>query len=115
MTLVRRHSVIIQLVFFLLSMFSYTGTTLQSCPTNSGHESCCQNVENKYAVKELTDEELFARGHLKPFGSHRPPEIVEELPFMISPEDFYMKYVVKHKPVVIKGMNLAVFNVIKIL
>lgn len=47
---------------------------------------------------------MFQRGHMKPFGSHRPPDyIVEELPYMISPEDFYMNYVSKHKPVVFKG------------
>ena len=41
---------------------------------------------------------------MKPFGSHRPPDkLIEELPFMISSEDFYMNYVIKHKPVVFKG------------
>jgi hypothetical protein len=88
----------------LASILPNTNTASQSCSTNDEHDSCCQNGENKYTVQEFTDEELFTRGHLKPFGSHRPPdEIVEELPFMISPQDFYMKYVVKHKPVVIKG------------
>ena len=91
------------LVFLCLaSIFCHTTTFSQSCPTND--EQCWQNTKNKYTVQEFTDEELFTRGHLKPFGSHRPPdEIVEELPFMISPQDFYMNYVVKHKPVVIKG------------
>ncbi|CAB4040306.1 Hypothetical predicted protein, partial [Paramuricea clavata] len=95
----------IQLAFLCLaSSLPDTNAASQSCSTNDGHDSCCQNGENKYTVQEFTDEELFTRGHLKPFGSHRPPdEIVEELPFMISPQDFYMKYVVKHKPVVIKG------------
>ena len=109
MTLVH-HSLVIYLAFLLVSIFSYTDTTRQTCQTNNGHELSCNHGENKYAGKEFTDEELFARGHLKPFGSHRPPEIVEELSYMISPEDFYMKYVAKHKPVVIKGMNLAIFN-----
>ena len=77
-------------------------------------DNCDKSGENKYskeaneppAPAELTDEELFKRGHMKPFGSHRPPDhIAEEIPFMISPEDFYMNYVVKHKPVVLKGMH----------
>lgn len=66
-------------------------------------EAC--NVDKK----ELTDEEMFQCGHMKPFGSHRPPDhIVEELQYMISPQDFYMNYVVKHKPVVFKGILLFV-------
>ena len=64
------------------------------------------NVDKEY----LTDEEMFQRGHMKPFGSHRPPDyIVEELQYMISPQDFYMNYVVKHKPVVFKGILLFVY------
>lgn len=47
---------------------------------------------------------MFKRGHMKPFGSHQPPDfIVEELPYMISPQDFYMNYIAKHKLVVFKG------------
>lgn len=45
----------------------------------------------------------FILGHLKPFGSHRPPLEVETLKYMISPEDFYMEFVAKHKPVVFTG------------
>lgn len=71
-----------------------------SC-SNQYSEAC--NVDKK----DLTDEEMFQRGHMKPFGSHRPPDyIVEELQYMISPQDFYMNYVVKHKPVVFKGILL---------
>ena len=95
----------------LYAILPYTNVTSHSCPANYEHGSCSQDAKNKYTHQELTDDELFARGHLKPFGSHRPPEMVEELPFMISPEDFYMKYVVKHKPVVIKGINLATFAI----
>ena len=67
----------------------------------------CSSNENKYsheANAEPSEEEMFKNGHLKPFGSHRPPDFyADEIPFMISPEDFYMNYVVKHKPVVLKG------------
>ena len=93
------------LVFLgMLIFFPQEKTVSQSCPTKETPDSCYKNGKNKYTIQEFTDEELFARGHLKPFGSHRPPdEIVEELPFMISPQDFYMNYVVRHKPVVIKG------------
>ena len=45
----------------------------------------------------------FILGHLKPFGSHRPPLEVETMKYMISPEDFYMEFVAKHKPVVFTG------------
>jgi len=41
---------------------------------------------------------------MKPFGSHRPSMPVKKLEYMIAPEDFYMNFVVKHKPVVFKGM-----------
>ena len=79
---------------------SVVGTTIN----NDKFKYCPNTLHNKYSEHELTDEELFARGHLKPFGSHRPPDgIVEELPYMISPQDFYMNYVTKHKPVVLKG------------
>ena len=77
----------------------------------SDHHSESHSCSNHYseacnvaANNELTDEEMFKHGHMKPFGSHRPPDyVVEELPYMISPQDFYMNYVVKHKPVVFKG------------
>ena len=50
---------------------------------------------------------------MKPFGSHRPPDFtVEELPYMISPQDFYMNYVAKHKPVVFKGIVFCLFCLI---
>ncbi|XP_065186743.1 uncharacterized protein LOC135817477 [Sycon ciliatum] len=49
-------------------------------------------------------EDMVQRGHLKELGSHRAPDSeVEVLPYMISPEDFYESYVVRHKPVVIKN------------
>lgn len=51
---------------------------------------------------------MFKRGHMKPLGSHRPPDFTaDELKYMISPEDFYMNYVVAHKPVVIKGESFC--------
>ena len=73
------------------------GNTAHCYSTNSKYEKVCDKVE-------LTDEEMFKRGHMRPFGSHRPPDhVADEIPFMISPEDFYMNYVVKHRPVVLKG------------
>ena len=76
----------------------------ESHPCGNHYSEACNVAKN-----DLTNEEMFKRGHMKPFGSHRPPDyIVEELPYMISPEDFYMNYVVKHKPVVFKGILLVV-------
>ena len=69
----------------------------------------CNQSENKYSRAsnekiQLTEEEMFKRGHMKPLGSHKPPDYYADvLEYMISPEDFYMNYVVAHKPVVIKG------------
>ena len=112
MILVHQHSWTLAFLC-LASIFPYIKAVSHSLATNSEHGLCGQNANNKYTVQEFTDEELFARGHMKPFGSHRPPdEIVEELPFMISPQDFYMKYVLKHKPVVIKG-KLTILTLIK--
>ena len=96
-------------LFLLNTLLSYTTTikAFQYDQTTNGEQTQCQNSKcNKYTLQELTEDELFISGHLKPFGSHRPPDIVEELPFMISPEDFYMNYVIKHKPVVIKGIQM---------
>lgn len=44
-------------------------------------------------------------GHLKPLGSHRPPEInlVDDLQEMPSPEEFWTKYVLPSKAVVLRG------------
>ncbi|XP_077989152.1 uncharacterized protein LOC144443519 [Glandiceps talaboti] len=54
---------------------------------------------------ELTHKEMFKRGHMQPFGYHRPPDgEVEELNYMIAPEDFYQHFVAKHRPVLFKGM-----------
>lgn len=92
-------------LFLITLLSSFPIKTLALSNAESVDDSHCKITKhNKYTAQELSDEELFTRGHLKPFGSHRPPdEIVEVLPFMISPEDFYMKYVIKHKPVVLKG------------
>ena len=80
------------------------------CEEHSSEHPEIHSCGNQYsedcnvAKNDLTEEEMFQRGHMKPFGSHRPPDyIVEELPYMISPEDFYMNFVSKHKPVVFKG------------
>lgn len=80
------------------------------CHEHPSHHSDTHSCGNQYGEdcnvlkNDLTEEEMFLRGHMKPFGSHRPPDFaVEELPYMISPVDFYMNYVIKHKPVVFKG------------
>ena len=91
-------------VFLCLANFmwchEYSSSHLESHSCGNQYSEAC-NINKK----DLTDEEMFQRGHMKPFGSHRPPDyIVEELQYMISPQDFYMNYVVKHKPVVLKGM-----------
>ena len=85
------------------------------CNNQAGSNSCTsQYSESCNANKnDLTTDEMFKRGHMKPFGSHRPPDfIVEELPYMISPQDFYMNYVAKHKPVVFKGIVFCLFCLI---
>lgn len=44
-------------------------------------------------------------GHLKPLGSHRPPEtnLVDDLQEMPSPQEFWTKYVQPSKAVVLRG------------
>lgn len=44
-------------------------------------------------------------GHLKPLGSHRPPEtnLVDDLQEMPSPQEFWTKYVLPSKAVVLRG------------
>lgn len=44
-------------------------------------------------------------GHLKPLGSHRPPEtnLVDDLQDMPSPQEFWTKYVLPSKAVVLRG------------
>lgn len=67
----------------------------------------CSSNENKYNKEsntKLSDEEMFKSGHLKPFGSHRPPSFYpQEMPFMISPEHFYMNFVIHHKPIIFRS------------
>eukprot|EP00118_Oscarella_pearsei_P022413 m.259317 g.259317 ORF g.259317 m.259317 type:complete len:300 (+) comp40416_c0_seq4:36-935(+) len=57
------------------------------------------------SMQDTVDKQtLYKRGHLKPFGYHRPPDrIVETLPFMLAPEDFHEHFVSKHRPVIFKG------------
>ena len=43
-------------------------------------------------------------GHMRPLGSHRPPEAVARVSEMLSPEEFYWKYHQPHKPVVMEGI-----------
>lgn len=94
-------------LFVLLKMLSLSSLC---CHKESSHHITLPSCENQYSEScntgenDVTTEEIFKRGHMKPFGSHRPPDfIVEELPYMISPQEFYMNFVAKHKPVVIKG------------
>lgn len=44
-------------------------------------------------------------GHLKPLGSHRPPQtnLVDDLEEMPSPQDFWRKYVLPSRAVVLRG------------
>ncbi|XP_006812090.1 bifunctional peptidase and arginyl-hydroxylase JMJD5-like [Saccoglossus kowalevskii] len=57
------------------------------------------------SVGDLSRDEMFARGHMKPFGAHRPPDgYVEEVPYMIASEDFYQHFVSKHRPILFKGV-----------
>lgn len=44
-------------------------------------------------------------GHLKPLGSHKPPEtnLVDDLQEMPSPQEFWTKYVLPSKAVVLRG------------
>lgn len=103
---------------FFGNVMLYTCTILilfQIIHTQLINKDCSQSG-NRYSRAanekiELTEEEMFKRGHMKPLGSHKPPDYYADvLEYMISPEDFYMNYVVAHKPVVIKGM----YNVYKI-
>lgn len=44
-------------------------------------------------------------GHLKPLGAHRPPEatLVDDLKHVPSPQEFWTKYVLPSKAVVLRG------------
>jgi hypothetical protein len=76
-------------------------------PPNGCSQKYSEQCNKQFqGVAENEESEMFRKGHLKPFGSHRAPDaMVEELKYMISPQDFYMNYVVKHKPVVFKGID----------
>lgn len=85
------------------------------CNNQASSNSCTSQYSKSCNANknDLTTDEMFKQGHMKPFGSHRPPDfIVEELPYMISPQDFYMNYVAKHKPVVFKGIVFCLFCLI---
>lgn len=93
------------LVFALATIIMAHGNS-----DHGNHEHDDHSCTNKYSEgcnKDSTDDAanpMFEKGHLKPFGLHRPPDaMVEELKYSISPQDFYMNYVVHHKPVVLKG------------
>lgn len=95
-------------VFAFLELLCLSSLTwCHNQPADHTESHACGNLYSESCNSgkdDLTEDEMFQRGHMKPFGSHRPPDyIVEELPYMISPQDFYMNYVAKHKPVVIKG------------
>lgn len=62
--------------------------------------------QTSYETFEDIPEEMVKRGHMKELGSHRDPDGgVEVLPYMISSEDFYERYVSRHKPVVIRNVG----------
>ena len=53
----------------------------------------------------LGDTGSLPRGHLEPFGSHRPAEgSIEQLDTLPSPEEFFYKYSQPGKPVLMKGV-----------
>lgn len=95
--------------FFFVILLELSLSSLDGHEPFSDHfkSNSCENQDSETCQSGkngITTEEMFRHGHTKPFGSHRPPDfIVEELPYMISPQDFYMNYVAKHKPVVFKG------------
>ena len=100
--------------FFFVILLELSFSSLDGDEPFSDHFKS-NSCENQYSEtcqsgkNGITTEEMFRHGHMKPFGSHRPPDfIVEELPYMISPQDFYMNYVAKHKPVVFKGKYVLV-------
>ena len=80
------------------------------CDENGGQcsadrVSCPAQAASQYRTFEDIPEDIVQRGHMKELGSHRDPEAdVEELPYMISSEDFYEHYVTRHKPVVFKNL-----------
>ena len=86
------------------------------CNNHAGSNSCTSQYRVNPVIpnkNDLRTDEMFKRGHMKPFGSHQPPDfIVEELPYMISPQDFYMNYIAKHKLVVFKGIVFCLFCLI---
>ena len=71
-----------------------------SCGSEAGH-----NQFTRYDNFEDIPQDIVERAHLRALGSHRAAEdcAVEALPYMISSEDFYERYVVRHKPVVLKN------------
>lgn len=96
--------------FWLFVLLKLSSLSSFCCHEESPDHIKLPSCENQYSElcnageNDITMEEMFKHGHMKPFGSHRPPDfIVEELPYMISPQEFYMNFVAKHKPVVIKG------------
>ncbi|KAI8480976.1 hypothetical protein Bbelb_390800 [Branchiostoma belcheri] len=92
------------LLLFLLCALTRISRQDDTNPACHGADGSIYSPECNTPPVELTREELFKNGHMKRFGAHRPPDfIVEELPYMIAPEDFHALYVSKHKPVVIKG------------
>lgn len=97
-------------IFWLVVLLKMLSLSSLCCHKESLHHIKLPSCKNQYSEScntgenDVTTEEIFKRGHMKPFGSHRPADfIVEELPYMISPQEFYMNFVAKHKPVVIKG------------
>ena len=70
-----------------------------SCGSEAGH-----NQFTRYDNYEDIPQDIVERAHLRALGSHRAAEdcAVEALPCMISSEDFYERYVVRHQPVVLK-------------
>ena len=90
------------LLFFFFTVSEDCEASLGSCGSTSRHPP---SFAPYLSMQDTADSTiLHKRGHLKPFGYHRPPDrIVDALPYMIAPEDFHAHYVAKHRPVVFKG------------
>lgn len=62
------------------------------------------------SAAELTGEEL--PGHLKPLGSHMPPEQVRRISYLPTPMEFHQGFVASRTPVIMEGAlkNSAVWK-----
>ena len=57
----------------------------------------------KLLCSKYCTADVFSEAHLKPLGSHRTPDAIEERNDIPSPFEFWDKYVKVSKPVVFRG------------